>query len=76
MSRRQQAERMAEWFEGRHIPDDIEFSPGQTIRNPAKFMERHLSALKTIPTGSRNWKAHYMRLYHLKKFLENKNQIQ
>lgn len=67
----QAAERMADWYKGRAIPDSITLGC-QTLTNPAKYAETALNTLKYSQVLSQHFRAAYNRLYTLKKYLEKK----
>lgn len=69
-----QAIRMEAWYEGRQLPvGPLKINSFSTIMDVDKYVETSLAQLKSNQT--KPWQAPfkpaYMRLYELKKFIEN-----
>lgn len=69
-----QAEKMVEWYKGRSLPEgSFRLNSYSTITDAKKFVETNISMM--LSNMSKPWqsafKPAYMRLYELKKHIEN-----
>lgn len=69
-----QAKRMEEWFMGRSLPKSpLRMNDYSVIHDLKKYVETNLAQVKN--NQDKPWmapfKPAYMRLFHLKKFIEN-----
>lgn len=69
--RRERALQLIAFFDDKAMRENVNYSQGETILNMQHFLEAHAHALKTMSTKGRIWKLHYIRLYKLKKYLED-----
>lgn len=69
-----QAIKMEEWYEGRELPPGpIKINSCATIENVALYVSTNLQTMKAsqVTVWMAAFKPSYMRLYHLKKYIEN-----
>ena len=68
-NRRFAAERMTAWYRDQQVPKELKTARHETIHNTKLLIETALATMEHSEANSTNFRAAYMRLYHLKQHL-------
>lgn len=70
---KENGQRMINWYEGRSLPiiESLELNPAQKIIDIEKYVSTNISIVRAQNPCTHVWLNSYMRLYQLKKYLED-----